>query len=273
MNKFLSNILLVGFSSLTINTLAQDFEVSPVGFDFNTMPGGIQTKKIWITNHSNSRSVFQIKIQDVIYDEEGCERIRPRGTTEHSAAKWLSVEPYTVEVDPNSQGVATLSMSVPSDGYDTRWCQIIVSEFHERSAFEADNNMGAGVNVTPEIVAWVTQTPKGFKENKVSITNFTEIEESEDQENRTFVVTIENLGKSIISGQLYIQAANMSSSLEEYKILAQNAKIYTGSIRKFKFKLNPGTLPSGEYDFSCILDMGRDTPLRGAHLKSTVTIE
>lgn len=258
---------------------AQDFEISPALFDFNALPGTVQTRQLVITNHSNTASDFWIKMQDVEYDEEGREIVRPRGAIRNSASEWLTVAPSPIRVEPNSQGVVTVSISVPNGNTETRWCQLSVSEYRERNAFGADANMGAGVVMTPEIIVRVTQAPKDYKDYQAKLSGFQEVDIDVEEDSkkyskgdRVFSMMVENVGKSIINGQLYIMASNMDN-LEEHVILKQPCIVYTRGARKFYFVLKPGTLPKGVYDFVCILDLGPKSSLLGTRLKQNVTIE
>lgn len=163
-------------------------------------------------------------------------------------------------------------MSVPADGLEGRWAQIVVSETHERSAFAADAGTSAGVVLSPEIVIDVEQSPKDFYEAKALLSSFVEVlPEDSDNTTRYFSVIVENQGRTIINGLLYIVAANMDN-LDEYDIMKRNVRIMSGSTQKIRLELPAGTIPAGKYDFTCLLDMGPAFPLKGIRLKEQVTI-
>ncbi len=252
--------------------MAQDFEVSPINLEFNAVPGSMQTREVTVTNHSNIGSVFRLRIEDYDIDEEGARHTRQRGTVMHSCSNWISISPSTLNIDPNSQGVARITMSVPSDGNESRWSQIVVSEVHEPSAFRADNATQAGVVLSPEIVIDVMQTPNGFRDAKAKLSSFEEVaSEADSSASRVFSVIVENQGKSVLGGTLYIVAANMQS-LQEYDIIKRPVSIFPGASRKYRLVLEPGMLPGGEYDFSCLLDMGPSLPIKGIRLNKQVII-
>jgi len=272
--NFLSRIFATAAGFLIINgaAMAQDFEVSPVNFEFNASPGTMQTREVAITNHSNMASIFRLRIEDYDIDEEGRRRTRTRGTVRYSCAGWISVSPSTISIDPNSQSVARITMSVPADGYESRWAQIVVSEVRERTSFAADNNTHAGVVLSPEIVIDVVQTPPDLRDANARLSSFVEVVSDDDStSSRFFSVNVENQGKGILRGTLYIVAANMNT-LMEYDILKRPITIFTGASRKFRMELTPGMLPDGVYDFTCLLDMGASFPIKGVRLKESVTI-
>lgn len=252
-------------------THGQDFEVSPVILNFNALPGNMQQNKITITNHAASRALFKITVEDYSIDENGVQKSEPKNSTNYSCAGWLSVSPSGLEIDPNSQGVINVAMSVPENTRQSRWCRIIISQTGEQTSFSADLNGSkhAGVNIFPQIAVDVFQTPKDFRDNNVKLMNLSELE----SENcvRKFVVTAENNGDAIVNGKIYILAANIDNLLE-YEIGKHNCTIFSGCTRVFKFDIKPDTLPVGIYDISAILDMGPDSPLAGSRLKSTVTV-
>lgn len=269
-SKFLSAVAV--FLSAGFAATAQDFEVSPVTLEFNAAPGAMQTREVVITNHSNIGSVFRLRVEDYDIDEEGRRHTRQRGMVMHSCSNWISVSPSTLDINPNSQGVARVTMSVPADGNDSRWAQIVVSEAHERSSFGADNGTQAGVVLSPEIVIDVTQTAQGVREAKAKLSDFEEVVDVDGKsDSRVFAVSVENQGKTFLKGNLYIVAANMST-LQEYDILKRPITIFTGASQKFRLVLEPGMLPAGVYDFTCLLDMGAAFPIKGIRLKESVAI-
>ncbi len=271
--NFIGKILAAAAIALGASqAMAQDFEVSPVNFLFNAAPGTMQTREITITNHSNSASVFRLRVEDYDIDEEGYLHTRARGMVRYSCTNWVSISPSTLNIDPNSQGVARITMSVPADGAESRWCQIVVSEAHERTSLGADNSNGAGVILSPEIVVNVEQTPKDFRDARAFMSSFVEAAvEGDTSGSRFFAVTVENQGKTILNGTLYVVAANMET-LQEFDILKRGVSIMTGATMKYRLELKPGTLPDGIYDVTCLLDMGPSLPLKGGRLKEQVTV-
>ena len=252
--------------------LSQDFEVSPVNFLFNASPGNMQSRTVVITNHSNNASNFNLRVEDYDINEEGQRRTCPRGTVRYSCSNWISVSPSLITIDPNSQGMVKITMSVPADGLESRWAQIVVSEAHERTSMGADNGTSAGVVLSAEIVIDVEQTPKDYVDANAVLSSFVELESNpDDPDSRSFSVVVDNKGKTIMNGMLYVIAANMDN-LSEFDIMKRNVRIMSGSTRKFRLDLGPGTLPPGTYDFTCLFDMGPSFPLKGIRLKNPVTV-
>lgn len=249
---------------------SQDFEVSPCNLNFNALPGTLQSREIVITNHSSNAAMFQVRLEDYDIDEDGNRHVRQRGSVPYSCNNWVSVSPTLLGIDPNSQGVVVVTMSVPNEARESRWGQLVVSESHERTSLFADNSNGAGVILSPEIVVDLVQTPNGFSDSRAALSSFVELEPMEDG-TRIFNVTVTNQGHGIVSGQLYVVAANLQHLLES-EIMKRQVRVLPGSSLKLRLALEPGLLPNGEYDFTCLFDMGPSLPLKGVRFKENVII-
>ncbi|MCQ2975953.1 MAG: hypothetical protein MJ211_14225 [Bacteroidales bacterium] len=270
MKKICNIIFLLSFIVISQNIFAQDFEVSPVDLNFNTLPNNIQNKKITITNHSNESAIFKISTQDYTFNELGEKELKARDSHDFSCSLWMAISPNVIEIEPNSQGEITVSMNVPEDGWQTRWCDIIISQTQEQTSFIVDNTKQAGINLLSQIMVYVTQKPENFYDNKAEIVSFVDSGLDENN-NKTLTAIVENKGKDIINGKIYLALANIDD-LSEQDILPQQVKIYPQCSRKFKFTLNQGILPNGTYDVSTILDLGKRAPLIGARLKDLILI-
>jgi len=242
---------------------AQDFEVSPVLMSFNANPGEIQKKQINLINHSNKPQKYNLKISDYVTTKNGEKKIVPLGTSKHSCADWLTLNPSFIELQPNQSASLEVLMTVPKDGFSTKWCMIHVEVSKEQSAFEADKSMAAGVLVTPRIVILVKQTPPSNNNYKASITNLREITKQGDVF-RSFEVTVNNVGENIIDAKVSLALASMETAKEE-KFPPVKATVYPDGSRIINLKL-PNNLAKGKYALAAILDYGHRQPLGGTQL-------
>ena len=242
---------------------AQDFEVSPVLMSFNANPGEIQKKQINLINHSTRPQKYNLKISDYVTTKSGEKKMVPLGTNKHSCADWLTLNPSFIELQPNQSASLEVLMTVPKDGFSTKWCMIHVEVAKEQSAFEADKSMAAGVLITPRIVVLVKQTPPSNNNYKATITNLREVTKQGDAF-RSFEVTVNNVGENIIDAKVSLALANMETAKEE-KFPPVKATVYPDGSRIINLKL-PNNLTRGKYALAAILDYGHRQPLGGTQL-------
>jgi len=269
MRKLLFTMLII---CLVMSIKAQDFEVSPVDLRFTCLPENMQTRQITITNHSNKRTIYKISLEDYVINEDGNKIKVSKQANKNSCSGWLSISPNTMEIDPNSQAIVNVSINVPANRRESRWCRLIIQESKEQTSFAVDGqSRQAGLNVVASIVVDVIQTPQDFQDYNVYLTNFVETE-SEKGNVRNLTATLENHGNAIVKGKLYVLASNMDT-MKEYELFKQDITIFSQSNRVAKFELKEGMLESGTYDFSVILDMGLKAPLAGARMKERIIIK
>ena len=246
---------------------AQDFEVAPVMLTFQTDPGNIDQKKVSIRNHSNKKQTYILKTGDYYLTEDGTKKSYSAKNTpennERSCAEWLTINPSFVEIEPNGTADIDVLMTVPANGFNTRWASIFVQASNERKSFEADKNLGAGVQLTPRIVITVEQSPKSNTNYKAKIESFTEITTEKDSL-RKFQVKVFNTGDKIISSKVYLTVANLNTASEE-KFEAVKMRIYPGNSTIRELSL-PKKLPPGKYALAVILDYAKGLPLEGSQI-------
>lgn len=242
---------------------AQDFEVSPVLMTFTANPGEIQQQKIHLINHSSMPQKYAFKMMDYVIDDEGNKKSVPAGTTKRSCADWLTINPSVIELNPNEETDINALMTVPKDGFSTKWCMIAVQSVEEQTLSTADKSLNTGVVLMPRIIILVKQVPKSNKNYKATISDLKEVTTPKDVF-RTFEATVTNIGDNIIEGKVYLSLADMKTAAEE-NFNSVNVTVYPDSSRKIKLQL-PKQISEGSYVLAAILDYGHRTALEGTQM-------
>lgn len=260
MYKFISLFFILLFS---LQAFSQDFEVSPVVMNFNAEPGEIQKKQITLINHSAQPQKYNLKISDFIMDADGNRKIVPLGSSKRSCSDWLNINPSFIELNPNQTAQLDVMMTVPKDGFSSRWCMIHVEVAKEQSAFEADKTLATGVLLVPRIVVMVKQSPRSNSNYKATINELKEITKRTDKQ-QNFEVTINNTGDNIIDANVYLTLANLQTGKEE-KFGITKTTVYPDASRKVTLQM-PRITVKGKYVLAAILDYGHRQPLGGTQL-------
>lgn len=248
---------------LTQLTTAQDFEVSPVVMNFNAEPGEIQKKQLTLINHSAQPQKYNLKISDFITDADGNRKIVPLGSSKRSCSDWITINPSFIELNPNQTAQLDIMMTVPKDGFSSRWCMIHVEVAKEQTSFEADKTLATGVLLVPRIVVMVKQSPRSNNNYKATINNLKEITKRTDKQ-QVFEVTVANIGDNLIDANVYLTLANLQTGKEE-KFGVSKTSIYPDGSRKVILQM-PRIAVKGKYVLAAILDYGHRQPLGGTQL-------
>ncbi|MCU0361926.1 MAG: DUF916 domain-containing protein [Bacteroidales bacterium] len=255
--------LIVALFSAGTLLAGQDFEVSPVLMSFNANPGEIQTKTINLINHSSKPQKYTFKLSDYEVDSDGVKKPVPSGTGKRSLSDWLTINPSFVELNPNQSVTAEVLLTVPKDGFSTRWGMIYVEVSKEQTGFDADKSMATGVVVVPRIIILVKQTPQSNNNYRAMVQNLKEVTEPGDAF-KTFEVQVVNTGDNIIDARVSLALANIETASEE-KFDPVQVTVYPGGTRTVKLQLRK-QIPRGSYALAAIMDYGHRQPLEGTQL-------
>ncbi len=242
---------------------AQDFEVSPVLMSFDANPGEIQTKQINLINHSSKPQRYTLKVSDYEIDNNGNKKPVPAGTTQRSCADWITINPSLIELNPNQSASIDALMTVPKNGFSSKWCMIMVEVAKEQTSFEADKTLATGVLIVPRIVILVKQSPKSNNSYKATISGLKEVTKPDDAQ-RNFEVQITNLGDNVIDANVNLALADLQTAKEE-KFNPVKVTVYPDGVRVVKLQL-PKQLAKGKYALAAILDYGHRQPLAGTQM-------
>jgi len=251
------------FLTLTHFLNAQDFEVSPVVMNFNAEPGEIQKKQLTLINHSAQPQKYNLKISDFVMDTDGNRKIVPLGSSKRSCSDWLTISPAFIELNPNQTAQLDMLMTVPKDGFSSRWCMVHVEVAKEQSAFEADKTLATGVLLVPRIVVLVKQSPRSNNNYKATISDLKEITKRNDKQ-QSFEVLVSNIGDNVIDANVYLSLANLQTGKEE-KFGTVKTTVYPDGSRKVTLQM-PRVAVKGKYVLAAILDYGHRQPLAGTQL-------
>ena len=236
----------------------QDFEVSPVVLNFSLEPGEIGKKSVTITNYSSKEYTFVLEQYDEGYSGEEIERYMPPGTSSNSIAEWLSINPSLVKLSPNQSKTVDVTLSVPGNDDGTKWGAIGIRTAQERTEFEVDKSLSAGILVSPRIKVTVMQSPKsnlGYKGKIIAV------EQIEDTEGGLagFEVTLNNEGGKKIKPEVYLILANMVTGKEQ-KEQKKELTLMPGQTKKVILTL-ASKLEKGEYALAAVMDYGNNAPI------------
>ena len=258
--KIFSIILFFG-NILTIS--AQDFEVSPVQLYFSANPGESQSKTVTVKNHSAQKSSYILSAGDFVISSDGDKQYKPANSTKNSIANWMSISPSFFDLEPNAERQVTVSVQPPTDNDGSRWGIIYVRTAKEKTAFEAGEELSAGVTLSPRIAVQVFQTAKSNKNLKAKIDQLREIP-SEDSTERWFSAIVTNLSDIIIPCKVYLIASNMQTAKEKQFEPVQFTA-YPKNTQKIILKM-PKDLPKGTYALAAVLDYGSTVTLEGTQI-------
>lgn len=243
--------------------LSQDFEVAPVLMTFTANPGEIQIQKLTLRNHSNTSQKFVFNLADYDIDEEGTKKPMPVGNSPNSCADWMTINPAFVELNPNEEIQVDVNMTVPPDGFSTRWSMIQVQVAKEQESFQADRELSTGVVLVPRIVVLVKQSPRANTNYRGIITDLVEITKPGDSFKK-FKVTVENTGDKIYDAKVSLAVANIMTA-EEQNFKKEILTVYPGHKRVVELDL-PVKLQPGKYALAALLDYGHRRPIEGTQM-------
>lgn len=252
------------FALVAITASSQDFEVAPVVINFTADPGEIQTKQINIINHSPKPQKYTLKLSDYEIDSNGNKKAIPLGTSKRSCADWITLNPSFIELNPNQSATIEAMMTVPKDGFSSRWCIVYVEALaKEQSNSDVDKNLATGVVLVPRIVIMVNQSPKSNNNYKASISGLKEVTKP-GESMRSFEVQVTNSGDNVIEANVTLALANIQTATEE-KFTPVKAVVYPDAVRTVKLQI-PSKLAKGKYALAAILDYGHRQALEGTQI-------
>lgn len=255
---------LISILIFAVNTVfTQDFEVAPVLISFDANPGEVQTRTLTVRNHSNERQKFVLNLNDYIINENGAKQGVESGSTSRTMADWLTINPAFIELNPNESAEIQLSLSVPRNGFSTRWGMIPVELAKEQSASNVDKQLATGVLLIPRIVVLLQQSPRSNQNYKGTVSGLKEVTRSGEQF-RSFEATVINQGDKVLDAKLYLAVANLET-MEEEQMNPTNVTIYPDQSRNVKLTLNK-TLSPGKYAIAYLMDYGHRSAIEGSQM-------
>ena len=249
--------------ALLLNTVvfAQDFEVSPAKMSFALEPGESGTQMITITNHAALPQIFTVTMADFERDSLGKKQYLPPNSSNRSAISMITLNPSTIEINPNETRSIKVNMDVPSDAYGSKWAILYVKGVSEKDPSSAEKNLASGLMVKAQIAIQVYQSPPSNTKYKAIIRDLRDGGKDKTTGEPLLYATIENIGDKIIDAKVYLRISNMETA-SEMKLKPIKVPVLPGGIRSVELRM-PSDLPKGTYSVAAIMDYGSNTNLEG----------
>lgn len=260
--KFKAALFISVFFLATQAIFSQDFEVAPIRLQYSANPGESITKTIAVRNHSNKKTTITLRHRDYLIYRDGKMEVLPAESTKNTIARWITINPSYVSLEPNEEMLVQVTMQTPQDDYTSKWGIISLESAAEQTAFSADKSVKAGIAVLGRIDVYLSYNPLGVTD-KVGINNIQEITTSDDKE-RIFQVNLENTGDKITNCKVYLIASNLATG-EETRFPTTELSAYPQSSRTIQLNL-PNELKPGQYSLAAILDHTGSSTLKGTQM-------
>ncbi len=249
------------------DSYAQDFEVAPVVIDFHVEPGQSGTQYLNLRNHSKTLQKFTLNVNDYVLNDEGEKQPKPPGSTEHSLANWITVNPSFLELQPNGSKKIEVKLTVPKGENGTKWGMIKIRTAKEQSAQKADKKMATGLVIVPQISVYVNQAPESNTNFAGEIDGLQEIT-SESDTVRKFKVNVHNTGDRILRGAKIWLATTDLNTAKEKRFEPKKITLFPDRSREMVLTLpKDAPLETGKkYALAAIFDYGNRKTLKGAQI-------
>lgn len=241
---------------------SQDFEIAPIRLNYISNPGETLTKTIAVRNHSNKKETITLRQRDYLIYRDGKMDVLPAESTKNTIARWITINPSYVTLEPNEEMLVQVTMQAPQDDYSSKWGIISFESAAEQTTFTADKSVKTGIAVLGRIDVYLTYNPLGVSD-KVGINNIQEITKPGDTD-RVFQVNIENIGDKITNCKVYLIASNLATG-EEKRFPTSELSAYPQSSRTIELNL-PNGLEPGQYSLAAILDHSGSSTLKGTQM-------
>jgi len=257
------NIITVFLLSSFNIILSQSVSVSPNRLYFNVAPGEYKTKKITITNNTESAVSFKITFGDFSpVGNKGKTNIKNTiDTTDvFSCSKYLSASPSFIELGPKESKVVNVTLDLPNipESENVKWAAMSILQAKEKIAVKdgekSSNKMGFGIQPVMGFNVHIFQTPPSISNNienkKLEIKKFAEI--NKDGAITGFFMEVENTGKAILDCAPFVEMTLLSTG-ETKKIYSKAFTLLPGSSREMEFVISKD-MPKGVYSVIGVID-------------------
>lgn len=263
-------LLSIFYFTLTSSLSAQSFKVLPARLDFKLEKGGSESRVLDVINTSDVMESFVISTCDFTYDDKGNTIFAKAGSTDRSCAKWMTVTPNFIKLNPNEKVQVHILLNVPQEIEKTLWGMVTIRSEKEFTAQAADKDvLRAGMIITPQIAVRVLQTPPALDYKKLAIDNFYEITNTESDTVRSFAVNVANQGDVMTKCKLYLTLSNLETLVEK-TVEPLDLYLFPEISKEVKIAL-PKDIEPGYYSVAAILDYGDEYDLEGMEMEISVS--
>lgn len=252
--------------------MGQSAAVSPSRVYFNAETGQTQSRRITVTNNSETSQTFTISFADFASPgTDGKTELIEAGQSTTSASNWLSASPSLLELASGESRDVEIVIQVPgtSDAARVVWATALVKLARERTDAPgmAENAMGFGIMHTFQFVIHVFQTPPSVTYRDARILSFDDAGKN-DEGKRQIKLHVENTGEAIIDVAAYLELTNMQTGQSS----RERARAFTtlpGHSRIINFAL-PDNLAAGRYSILGVVDFGDRDAVIAAELEINI---
>lgn len=215
-------------------------------------PGSSKAGTIKVENFSSETKRVKVYLEDWLYLPacDGTKDFKPAGTTELSAAEWISFVPSELVILPYGKETLSYTVKVPPDAKGGRYAVM----FFESALGENEKMVreGVSVNFAVSVASLFYIEPQGTVDRRVQIGDF-KVDKKEDG----FYIS----AKFSNIGNVDITAAGT------FFIIDQKGMVYARGEFNNVYTLPGDTttliaywkepIPKGRYDLVCTIDIGR----------------
>lgn len=246
--------------------------VDPLLISRTVNQGEKATASIYLENVDNFETVtFEVSVADIVQNREGGYVVVAAGSTEYSAAKWISVTPSRFTVQPKRVGKVDVQINVPRGVTGGRYAAVVlkvVTEKQEPTGME--ESTGFGVLLDYQIASFIELKVDSMrKRQELYVTEFSlkkiseipsliEVQKIVGENANVFAVTVLNKGNVHVQafGELTIKTKD-GRTLAKFPLGSGN--ILPGAEVELRSVTNR-QLPPGDYNARAVVNYGGYRP-------------
>jgi hypothetical protein len=248
------------FTCLATNIDAQGVSVNNGRLFFKGVPGEREVQEITLTNPTNEKVLFQLSFQDWVRDTFGVKQYSDPNTLNHSCASWASVSETSVELPPRGEKTVTVEMAPPRNvtaANGVHNAMLFIRQIKDPYARVTTNgNLQSSINATFQIGVHLYYIHPSLQSQELAIKGF-QYEDQDDKENLKFMIKLENVGETVVDGNIKLELTNADSG-KEYRPFDKHpvaAAFMPNDVRYVTIDL-PDDIPAGKYSALAIVDIG-----------------
>lgn len=188
--------------------------IDPILLSKTVSQGDRVTASIYVDNVDDFETVnFEVFVADVVQNSEGGYVIVPAGSTNYSAAKWITVNPKQLSVQPKKTGKVDLQINVPRGITGGRYAAVVMKFLANKEELTGmEEAVGFGVAVDYQIASFVELNIDGSRRKMelyatdlsvkkiIEIASLAEVRKVIGDDANVFIVTVAN------KGNIHVQA-------------------------------------------------------------------
>lgn len=250
--RFVLFALMIGGLFFPVSARAADVvQINPPKTRLIISPGSTQTGTINVLNNAKEAKKVKVYLEDWVYLPacDGSKDFRPAGTTELSAANWISFVPAEFSIPAYGRQVINYAVKVPPEAGGGHYAVLFFENYLGEQKTPAE---GVSVNLAVRVASLFYIEPKGTIKREARIDEL-KIAKKEDK----FYITVSftNIGNVDITTKanfFIIDEKGMAYARGEFNdvyTFPGNTAVLTSSWKE--------RIPRGKYDLILTVDMGK----------------